>query len=224
MNQFSIENRNEKFIIMEQITIQVAKETDASEIYNFKVLHFDTSEPVRCAHVGGKGGSRSVEFLIESIRSGLVLMAIESSTKTLVGISICNVVKAEDETMASETGDPIQNDLLRFFDYVDEKANIFETFNVDEHFHIMMISVHSSFRGRGIATNIFQACLNFAKSKNSQLVTVNCSSSYTAKIAEKLEMRLISTVTYDEVNELLGRKVFVGMGVDKDVKTFAKIA
>lgn len=210
---------------MEVFEIKAAKENDATEVYNFKKVHFDTSEPVRLSHVGKVHGHRDIKHLLGNVKSENVLMAIEISSNNLVGISICESVDTkvgEFERAGNENEDSGFRDLIKFFNYVEEKSNICEKFQIQEFYHIFTISVHPDYRGQGIATKLFEASFDLAKSKNFKLITVECSSVYTAKIAQKMKMECISTVTYEEVNNHLGKKLFVPRSPHNDVKTFAK--
>lgn len=223
MHQSMFNSQTRKFTVIEMFTIKVAEEIDAVEIYNFKKVHFDTSEPVRVSHVNIICGHRDIKHLLRHVKNKNVLIAVESSSNNLVGFSICEMVDEKVKSEGIETEDQALQDLISFFAFVEEKSKIHQRFGVEEHFKILVVSVHRDYARQGIATKLFKASLDLGKSKNSKLISVDCSSKYTAKIAENMGMELITTVTYDEVNNHLGKQLFIPKPPHNDVKTFVKI-
>jgi GNAT superfamily N-acetyltransferase len=210
---------------MKKFTIKIAQESDTAEIYKFKAIHFDTSEPVRLSHVGGICGPRDIRHLLENVKTGTVLMAIEESSNNLVGVSICKPIHVKSEELKlkdNEIKDQRLEDLMNFFIYVQEKDKIFERLNIEEYFYIAVVSVHSAYRGQRIATKLFEASFELAKVKGFNITSVDCSSVYTSKIAENLGMELMTTVTYDEYNNYLGKQLFISKEPHNDIRSYYK--
>lgn len=212
---------------MEKVYIRIANESDASNILDFKNLHFHNCEPLELAHPESGHESKNIEMIYEAIRNGSMLMAVQEGTsKTLVGILIaCPVGVDESEKLkvrAATIGVQKRADIINFLAYIEKKANFCERFGVEESLHIHIVSVHPVYRGQHIARKLFEACLAIAKSKGFKLISVDCTSMYSARIAESLGMECISTVTYQEYNNYLGKCLFIPNLPHKEIKSFAR--
>lgn len=53
-------------------------------------------------------------------------------------------------------------------------------------------------------------------------MSVDCTSIYSIKIAERLEMEYVSEVTYDEYHTFLGKEIFKPDPKNTVIKTFIK--
>lgn len=213
---------------MEKIIIRTAVKSDIDEIFEFLVTQFNDS-PFELAHPDKserKKDDVTLNAILESIEKELVLLATETSTETLAGIMIArpaDTMFADNfKTAASRSEDQKRADFLKLLAYVADKANVFEKFSVDQSFYIHILSVHRGYRGKRIAQRLFESAIDLAKSKDFELVHVDCSSSFTSKIANGLGMELISTVTFDEYNDHLGSTLFVPHPPHMEIKTFAK--
>lgn len=85
-----------------------------------------------------------------------------------------------------------------------------------------MVAVHSDYQNQGIAKRLFESCFQLAKQRNLKVVCADCTNFYTSKIAEKIGMQLVSTVTFDEYNKYLGTNLFASCPPHTAIKTFVK--
>lgn len=208
---------------MDNVLIRAATEGDARSIHNFENFFFHNCEPLELSHPESGHKNNNFEELRKLIIDGYVLIAVEESN--LVGILIAGKMENEnlDESEAASIEEPKRADILNFLAFIKRKANFGERFKVNEYFHIHIVSVHPFYRGRKIAMKLFQSSFALAKFKNYQLITVDCTSFYSAKIAERLDMECISTVTYQEYNNYIGKPLFIPSPPHVEIKSFAKI-
>lgn len=214
---------------MEKIKIRQAKEKEIREISEFLETHFSTGNPLELAYVCADELEEEpkeimiTQFVEESIRNSNVLMAVDESSEQLVGLLICSPTESESDKATTPPESP-PHPIGQFLDYVHSKAKICERFNlpVDQCFHIEIVGVHQEYRGQQIAKKLFESGFRLGKSKNYKLVSVDCTSVYSTRIAEKLEMEFVSSVTYDEFNSVLGKCAFVPVPPHFYVKTFVK--
>jgi ribosomal protein S18 acetylase RimI-like enzyme len=215
-----------KQIIMEKIYIRQANESDAKNILDFTNLYFHDCEPLELSHPESGHESKNIELIFEAIKSESMLVAVEGTTKTLVGILIACPIGADEaenlELSAASIGVQKRADIINFLAYIEKKANYCERFGVEESLHMHIVSVHPIYRGQQIARKLFESCLSIAKSKNFKLISVDCTSSYSARIAESLGMECISTVTYQEYNNYLGKCLFIPNLPHNEIKSFAR--
>lgn len=102
------------------------------------------------------------------------------------------------------------------------KSDICVRFNVPEALHIHGVTVDKKYRGRALGEKLFNECFIVAKDRHYQIVSTDCTSVYSICIAEKLNMELVSTVTYDEYHEKIGMKVFNPIPPHTEIKSFIK--
>jgi arylalkylamine N-acetyltransferase len=105
---------------------------------------------------------------------------------------------------------------------IDEKSDILVKFHPKTCLQIFIVCVHPDYKRQNIATNLLEASFDLAKSIGFDLISVDCTSKFTSNIAEKLSMDLVSTVTYDEYNNYLGKRLFSPLPPHTDIKTFVK--
>lgn len=209
---------------MNKINIRLATASDAAEVNSFGHSTFYKSNPLKDAYVGTPNDN--VFDLMEIDSKGYVLMAIDEATKKLVGVLFAeptNSCSLESLKSLIATVDSVMDaDIMSFILYAETKANIFERLNIEKSFHIQIATVHPDHREQGIARKLFEACFELAKSKGFEVISVDCISFFTTKIAENLEMECISTVTFDEFNNHVGRRVFVTDPPHNECKSYVK--
>ena len=205
------------------IVLRLAQESEATEINDFYKLYFINVEPIQVAHKERFGLYDELKFYDDAIKKESVLVAVDSENEKIVGCLVAQKLNSCGTSNLPETGDIKANDILKLITYIDEKSKIFEKFEVQSYLQIFTVCVHPDNKLQGIATKLFEACFALAKSQNFDLISVDCSSHFTTKIAEKLEMLLISSVTYDEYNKHLGKQLFTPVSPHTDIKTFAKL-
>lgn len=211
---------------MENFSFRVASEIDAVDILDFKNLFFHNCEPLELAHPESGHKSRNIGHLLDAIGGGTVLMAVEKESDSLVGILIAAPIESDEsekiKIAAKEIGDKKLSDIMNFLAYIESKANFCNRFDVHQSLHIHVVSVHPVYRGQQIAQNLVKFCLDVAKAQNFKLISIDCTSSYSTRIAEGFDMDCISIVTYPEYNNYLGKCLFIANPPHNEIKSFAK--
>lgn len=211
-------------IVMESISIRVAGESDSDNIVNFKNLYFHNSEPMELAHPESGHSGLGADYIFDAIKNGTVLVATEASSNTLVGVLIADTIESSKKPQISaiKVADQKRTDILNFLAYIEHKANVCKRLKVQQSFHVHVISVHPLYRGQKIASKLFESSIVIAKAKNFTVISVSCTSLYTSKIAESFAMECISTVTYQEYNNYIGKCLFIPNPPHKEIKSFVK--
>lgn len=211
---------------MGDILVQIANESNAEEIFHFKSIFFDEVNPVESSYPKRGIAGRTIQSVLEAISFQTVLMAVKKGTNKLVGILIAGPIDLRYgqilKALANEPSDEKAADVYSLLVYIEEKANLFERFCVKECLQIQVVSVHPDHLRQMIATKLFHAIFDVAKVKNYNLISVDSSSVYIEKIAEKFEMNCISSVSYQEYNDHLGKALFVPTEPHTEIKVFAK--
>lgn len=211
---------------MGDLEIQFATDSDFDQIYEFLVENFHNhAEPIQQAHRDKDVTMHPEgEFIKSCIESGTTLVGYIDDV--LVGVLIAAKIhnrEHERNAEAAQTCDSQKStDILQFLSYIDEKANYCNRLQIPEALHMHIVSVHKDYQGRGIARKLFEFCIENGRQLKFLAVTVDCTNFYTAKIAAKLDFKLISTVTYDEYNEHIGKKhLFTPTAPHTEIKSYA---
>lgn len=209
-----------------KISIRFAEDRDVSRIVNFINQFFHNNEPLELFHPDRLEDSTDNDFYQEQVNKKLILLAVDES-ENLVGVMIGKVLTPNESKKyrneASKHGENMDADILNFLAFISDKSDVLRKFKLNDCFQIFIVAVHSEFRGHGIATKLLEASLSLAKSRNFKLISVDCTNHFTAKICEKLQLILVSTVTYDEYNNHLGKQLFTPQPPHTTIKTFAKL-
>lgn len=210
---------------MGALEIQFATDSDFDQIYGFLDENFhDHAEPIQRAHKDKDVRMHPhKEFIKSCIESGTTLVGFIDDV--LVGVLIAAKIhnrEHERNAEAAKTSDTQKStDVLQFLSYIDEKANYCNRLQIPEALHMHIVSVHKDYQGRGIARKLFEFCIENGRQLKFRAVTVDCTNSYTAKIAAKLNFTLISIVTYDEYNEHIGKNLFSAIAPHTEIKSYA---
>jgi hypothetical protein len=211
---------------MTVIRVKVAREIDFAAIINFLCLHFNAHEPIKKFHVRKSEpmDPPPTNLIKDCIASGTTLMAF--SGDELAGVLVAGKIDedvAEKDLKYAEVLRPKGVDIYKFSSFIGAKTNLCERLKISCSLHIHMLSVSSNHQRKGIAKKLFNFCILNGRINRYPAIGVDCTSDYTAKIAESFGMKLISTVTYDEYNEHIGEKLFVPTGPHKDIRSYAKL-
>lgn len=203
---------------MSEVIIRIADEADLSVISNFIQEHFVKFEPILTGYQFRKEKQSSHSFKEEDYlfrdcilnRTSFVAHDLQNQ---LVGVAIAGRIgpneSAETLELAKVTKNQIAADIFKFIAFVEEKADVCNRLSVPESLHLHIISVHKNYHGNGIAGKLFKALYENAIEKSYLALSVDCTNFYTSKIANRYNMELLSTVSYDEYNDHVGVKTFI---------------
>lgn len=211
---------------MAELQIKVAKVGDLNMINEFLVAHFHDKEPLERSHVNKVDKMiPDDDFLLDCINCETTLMAFYDDV--IVGILLSGKILPDEAERNLECAKHLASkkcaDILRFVSYNEWKADFCNKMSVPYCLHVHIISVHSNYQSLGIAKKLFGSCVEIGRIKNYPAFSVDCSNFFTSKIAEKFEMTLVSTVTYDEFNKHIGEERFIPSEPHTEIKSYAKV-
>jgi GNAT superfamily N-acetyltransferase len=210
---------------MSNFKIKFAIASDFDQIYEFLDFHFhDGAEPIQLAHPHKDERMHpDKEFIKSCIDCGTTLKAFigDALVGVLIAAKIDDHEHERNEKAARITDSKKSADVLKLLSYVDEKANYCRRLGIPEVLHIHIVSVHKDYLGQGIARKMFEFCIENGRQLKYRAITVDCTNYYTAKIAEKLDFKLVSIVTYDEYNVYIGEQLFVPIAPHTEIKSYA---
>lgn len=158
---------------------------------------------------------------------GATIIAIDPTQDKIVGAVLAGPIKPEEaEDMIEESKHcktKKWSEILRLLAHLEERANIYERYNVTKALHIHVLGVDGQTRGKSIGIKLMKKCFEVGKSLGYPLVSVDCTSVYSIKIAEKLEMECIGKLAYSDYKDCNGLQLFQPPLPHVNIKTFAKI-
>ena len=205
------------------ITIRVAKSADHDAVLNFIREHYYKEEPITISHPEPGHTIDDEIFSLSHIEHDTVLIAFNSDE--IVGILIAGPIEPGDADFMlenSKNSSKKWGDIQKFLAYIEKKADVLGKFNLDRALHCHILTSHQKYRGNGIGQKLFEYSFENGRNLNYKLMSTDCTSIFTIKIAENLGMECISTVTYDEYNEILGERLFQPREPNFEIKTFVK--
>lgn len=197
--------------------VQKVKESEAESIVDFKNRYFHNQYPMEMA-AGGHYSTQDTDMIVEAIRNGFVLKVVETNSSTVVGFVIG--LKSNTGVSGTET-DPKRENIIEMLKFVEDKAKFIERYNRSRRMHLRTLSVHPDFRGHKVGTKLLKASVVEAKRMDFDILTVNCSNLYSGKIAANVGFELVSTVTFQEYNDHVGKQIFTPVEPHIDIKSYA---
>lgn len=211
-----------------ELNIKNATDSDRTLITNFICDHFNGVEPIQTFYYQKDApmDGPPKDLIDESITTDSLFLAYIKDE--LVGVLIAgeiteDIAEKDIEYAASSGYGQKGTDVFNLLSYVGEKADICNRLKVSRSLHIHIVSVHSNFLKLGIAKKLFEACIVLGEARNYPACSVDCTSYYTARIAESFDMKCESIVTYDEYNEHIGKILFIPKEPHTVIKTYAKL-
>uniref|UniRef100_A0A1I8NMR7 N-acetyltransferase domain-containing protein n=1 Tax=Stomoxys calcitrans TaxID=35570 RepID=A0A1I8NMR7_STOCA len=189
------------------LEIRVIQPEEAHKIVKFLVENFFAHAPLSSCHPKN-------------------VLTAEDEAKLCKCIEIygCSIMALEgDELQADELGKDNKNgQILRLLGEVNRDAGIFDRYGVEEILYLFLASVATSHGGRNIATRMTQELMRLGKLWNYQVLSMDCSSYYCARVCERLGMECLNTVLFDEYRDDSGNPIFKPALPHVAMKTFAQ--
>ena len=223
---FLFERFRRIFTMRKEFLFRVAGQMDYDEILHFVREYYYKEEPLTLAHPEQGHTKDDEEFTMSHIIHKTVLLAIDEENEKIVGVLIAGPIEHGDADKMLENAEFCESkkwsDISKFLAYIEKKADVLGKFNLEEAVHCHALGVHHDYRGNKIGLKLFEKFFDVAKALNYQLVSVDCTSIFSNRICEQLEMDLVSSVSYDEYNMKIGEKLFKSIEPNTKIITYVK--
>lgn len=210
-----------------KILIRVVKEEEQDLVMDLLREAYYREEPLTVSHPTPGYTKDDEEFtVITNFKHGTCLVAVDEENGKIAGALAAGPVDHDsaDELIeaAKTTATEKWRDISLFLAFIEKKADMFGRFDIPNAIHIQALGVHRDYRGQRIGERLFKFCFENARKLNYPLVSADCTSIYSMKIAERCGMEHVSSVTYDEYNKSIGRELFKPVEPNLVIKTFVK--
>lgn len=212
------------------IIYRIAVEDEAHDVLNFLRKHYYPEEPITNGNMPKHQDQADEEFSCSVIQYGVSIVAIDpAKNDKIVGAILVGPIQpneAQDmleESIRCECENKKWSEILQLLAYLCENSNVFKRYNVDRALHIHVLGVDTAYRGKSLGQNLMQKCFDVGKSLKYPLVTVDCTSVFSIRIAEKLQMECIHQVAFSDYKDKNGRQIFNPPSPHAYIKTFTKV-
>lgn len=222
-NNNIIENGN----IYDDILIRVAKVDDQEAILNFLRLYYYPEEPLTIGNEPKLQSTEDEMFSVSVLPYGASVIACNRKCNNqIVGALLAGPVGPDEADEIFEEAKHCTNkkwtEILRLLGHLEQNSNVYERYNVDKALHIHVMGVDPQMRGKAIGKKLMKKCMEIGKNLQFPMVTLDCTSIYSIKIAEYLEMDCVGVLAYTDYKDIDGRQIFCPPLPHTHVKTFAK--
>lgn len=213
----------------DQIKYRLSSKADTDNILEFLRIHYYPKEPLTIGNSPPSCQSSDDEkFSASLILHGATIIAIDKTNK-IVG---CLLTEPRDSNISInqlKEANQIQNidrkwsEIVYLMAYLGEQSKLYTRFNIKKTLYVDAIGVDCRMRGKSIGCEMMIKCFEVARSLNFPMVNIDCTSLYSIKMAEKLQMECVTNLAYCDYKDFSGRQVFQPPWPHTHIKTFVKL-
>lgn len=188
-----------------QITLIQGKRGQKHLFKKFLKRYFMPDDPLlKTAGVGLN--EELLNFWVKNLKEELTIVAINPHTGQILGLAVNSILRPDTgkkmkEAAAKEIKDKQVFRVINFFADVTDKAKLFQRFDINIMMECESLATHPSVRNKGIGKYLVLQSRALAQSAGFPLIRMDCTSSYSSKIAKRLRMeRLPSRQVVDYVD------------------------
>lgn len=161
---------------------------------------------------------------VSSIENNLSLMAV-SSSGAIIGILLNGKMdppSEEEPAYISGCGNPKFKKILRLLHHVDKNVNRDGQFRGLNILEIRIISVDSSWRGKGVAKALIEKTTEIGREKGFHVVRADCTSLFSGKVCARMGFEPIYELNYTDYVDEDGNPVFSPAFPHTSIVTYVK--
>lgn len=214
-------------MIQKNIVYRIAENADKENILAFIREHYYPEEPITIGNEPKQPSTEDEAFSLSTIEYGTTIVAIDTDSKNIVGVVLSSpIVPGDAEEMideAKQCKSKKWSEILLLLAHLEQRANVCERYNVSRAIHMHVMGVDKRLRGHSIGINLMQKCMEQGKKLGFTIASVDCTSVYSIKIAEKLGMECISVLAYADYTDDMGKPIFRPPAPHTEIRTFIKL-
>lgn len=207
----------------DDIVIRVATVDDTEQLIEFLHVHYYRDEPLTVGTEPLTPDAADVDFLRSNFPAGACLMAL--CNDRIVGGAIAGPKLPDIGTEIFEEARKYAGTkwgcILGMLAICERDANAFQRFNVDKIMHLNALGVDTSLRGRRIGERLVTALIARSRELDYPLLTVDCTSLYSARLIKRLGFELLNTVPYADYVNAAGQQLIRPPAPHECVQTYA---
>ncbi|CAD7081039.1 unnamed protein product [Hermetia illucens] len=214
---------------MSEVDIRVAVPDDFEDIlYGFRT-YFWPHEPLSAGHKIKTVSLSEEEFAMSTPQKGMSLIATDPDRgDKVVGfltidISTPGLLAEYDELSKDKPKEERAEAMGGIFNKLNEKADVFEMYKVDKVLWLVYLGVDQAMRGKNIGTRLVERGISMAESLGCKVIEIDCTSAFSARIAQRTGMKCIGEIAYKDYVDANGEQIFNPPAIHTHMQRFVKI-
>ncbi|XP_017466629.1 PREDICTED: uncharacterized protein LOC108359319 [Rhagoletis zephyria] len=214
----------------ENVQIRRIELSDHDEVLQFLRKHYYLEEPLTIGSEPKEQDPEDEKFNMSQLANGTCLMAVIESgggekRKRIAGVLISGPKDSSEAAHLFEEvarlGSNKWGRTLKLLACIERDSNVYERYNVAKALHVHIVAVDSAIRGRAIGARLIEEEKKLGRQLGYPLLTIDCTSYYSAKMSDRLGMDCVNVVKYESYLDRQGKPVFTPPSPHDCVKTFA---
>ncbi|XP_069676772.1 arylalkylamine N-acetyltransferase-like 2 isoform X5 [Periplaneta americana] len=209
---------------MDKFDIVRATEKDRERVQQFLQEHYYPFEPINVAMGLENGHSLADEaHLLGCLREGTSLLALApDESRTLLGVCINGSIFSDENMVeiASTCSCQRYAKFLWFLETVDRCSDFWKVAAVPIALTCEALAVQGSVRGVGVGKALLEHTVKVARDDNFPLLRVDCSSYYSARLAEQIGLECMYSLPYSQYKDEDGNQVLQPPSPHTELKMF----
>lgn len=213
----------------DHVQFSVAKSEDYESVLSFVVEHYYKDEPMSNSYIyDSSPADDDVEFSVSFLFQGMAIKAVDRDCDNrLIGVSIANPIYpgyVEDLLKSAEQAKTQKwRDSLKLLAHLQQSTDVLQRYNVSKCYDIEIVAVHPEYRGQSIGSRLFEEQFKRAKQLGYPIASADCSSYYSARIAEKVGMKCVGRLAFANYRDDRGVQLFQPRAPHEEIQTFVKL-
>lgn len=207
-----------------KIIYRIAKADDYNELYVFLNRTFYKDEPINAGFVLEGPVPEDTVYTLSTLGLETSVVAIDKTDNKIIGVCMTGPGLPSDiEDMRKEIGKTANRKFqqyLRLYIHIDTESSIHVRHNIERTLHVHGVAVDPRYRGQGIGCALVRRAYEIGKNLSYPVGSINCSSVYTIRIAEKLNMRMVSSIAYEDIRDENGERLIYPPAPHTHIQTF----
>ncbi|KAH8289484.1 hypothetical protein KR054_005819, partial [Drosophila jambulina] len=211
-----------------EIKIRQVTSSEADQLMAFLLEHYYREEPLTAGTAPPEPTADDKEFLLSNIPHGTCFLAEEEEDlgngSRIVGAVVAGPKDAgAPELMRREAAQHAGSKWGRILDVlsaVETGSDVCRRFNVPSSLHVHALGVNGELRGQALGARLMEAVAQRAREQGHRLVSVDCTSVYSARLMQRLNYELVHTLRYADHLDASGQQVVTPPPPHDSVQTF----
>ncbi|XP_016956700.1 arylalkylamine N-acetyltransferase-like 2 [Drosophila biarmipes] len=204
------------------IEVRQVTAAEAGDMMAFLLVHYYREEPLTAGTSPPEPEAADREFLLSNVPLGTCFMALRDGR--IVGAVVAGPKDAhEPEHMAEEARKHAGGKwgrILHLLSAVESASDVCRRFNVPSSLHVHALGVDPEQRGRRLGARLMTAVAQRAGELGHRLVSVDCTSVFSARLVQQLGYQLVNTLRYEDHLDASGQQVIRPPPPHESVQTF----
>ncbi|XP_017133229.1 dopamine N-acetyltransferase [Drosophila elegans] len=204
------------------IEVRQVGEGETEELMAFLLVHYYREEPLTAGTSPPEPEPADKEFLLSNVPFGTCFMALQGGR--IVAAVVAGPKDAhEPEHVAEEARKHAGSKwgrILHLLSAVESATDVCRRFNVPSCVHVHALGVDPQMRGRNLGARLMEAVAQRARDLGHLLVSVDCTSVYSARLVQRLGYQLVNTLRYVDHLDASGQQVIRPPPPHESVQTF----